>query len=90
MKKIYFISLFLLAGCSSEPKTELVSAKFSSMDECLEKIKSASGYSTLRPMTDKPTHVSGYLGDTNFDFNCELKNTGTEGIYVEGWYDKEI
>ena len=90
MKKILFVFVPLLfIGCSSEPPSDLMSGKFNSMEHCLESIKAQSGYSKLRPMTDKPNHVSGYLGDSDFDFNCEVIETGTEGTYVEGWYEKQ-
>ena len=90
MNKLLFIPLSLLVGCSSsEPPSDLMQGKFNSMEACLEKIKKDSGYNTLRPMTDKPDHVSGYLGDSDFDFNCEVKHTGTEGTFVEGWYEKQ-
>lgn len=92
MNKFLLLLPLLIVGCSSEPSeppSELMGGKFGSMEQCLETIKNDSGYSTLRPMTDKPDHVSGYLGDTDFDFNCELKETGTEGTFVEGWYEKQ-
>lgn len=92
IKKFFLLIPFVFIGCSSEPSeppSDLMSGKFNSMEQCLETIKTQSGYSQLRPMTDKPDHVSGYLGDSDFDFNCEVKETGTEGTYVEGWYEKQ-
>ena len=92
MKKVLLLLPVLIIGCSSEPSeppSDIMSGKFGSMAQCLETIKKDSGYSKIRPMTDKPDHVSGYLGDTDFDFNCEVKETGTEGTFVEGWYEKQ-
>ena len=72
-------------GCSSDPEPQIMGAKFGSMNECLASIKSKTG-EVLDPMTDKPEHVSGFLGKTGLQFNCEVKHTGTEGTYVDGWY----
>ncbi|MFW6745346.1 hypothetical protein ACODTT_14650 [Acinetobacter pittii] len=92
MKNLLILIPFILIGCSnepSEPPSELRGGKFASIQDCLEGIKKASGYSTLNPMTDKPNHVSGYLGNSHFDFNCEVVETGTQGTYVDGWFEQE-
>lgn len=74
-----------------KPKTEMQikGAKFPSMARCLSSIEKETKLS-LRPMTDKPDQVSGFLSDTERQFNCEIKQTGTEGTYVEGWYTVEV
>ena len=59
------------------------------MDECISSIKNKTG-ENLDPMTDKPDHVSGFLGKTGLQFNCELKQTGTEGTFIEGWYQEKV
>ncbi|HAF35484.1 MAG: hypothetical protein KBG80_10180 [Breznakibacter sp.] len=103
MFKILTASLLglLLIGCgnsdgtgSPKPKkpkteTEIQGAKFSSMSSCLKSIQSKTQL-PLKPMTDKPDHVSGFLGDTDRQFNCEVKQTGTEGTFVEGWFTVEV
>lgn len=93
MRNSLILVIFILIGCSSEPSepaSELRAGKFANIQDCLEGIKKASGYSTLNPMTDKPNHVSGYLGNSHFDFNCEVVESGTQGTYVDGWFEKEI
>lgn len=72
-------------GCSSEPSTELMGAEFDSISECLSSIQRKTG-EVLDPITDKPNHVSGFLGKTGLQFNCEVMKTGTKGTYVDGWY----
>lgn len=57
------------------------------MDECLNSISTVTG-EKLRPLTDEPTKVTGFLGDTNLQFFCGLKETGTEGSYIDGWYQE--
>ncbi|QNY27982.1 hypothetical protein IC763_03000 [Acinetobacter seifertii] len=91
MKKFLCLMICSLSfvGCSNEPEPQIMSAKFNSMDECLASIKSKTG-EALDPMTDKPEHVSGFLGKTGLQFNCEVKHTGTEGTYVDGWYQEKI
>lgn len=79
----------LIVGCSSEPEPQLLGAKFGSMEECLDSIKNKTG-EPLDPMTDKPEHVTGFLGKTGLQFNCEVKHTGTEGTYVDGWYQEKV
>jgi len=88
----------LLIGCGNsnsdgspkprKPKTEIqtMNAKFSSMSKCLKSIEKSSKTS-LNIVTDKPEEVSGLLGDSHkLGFACEIKETGTEGIFVNGWY----
>lgn len=71
-----------------KPKTEIqtMSAKFSSMNKCLDSIEKASK-GPLTIVTDKPRNVSGLLSTNNkLGFACEVTETGTEGTYVRGWY----
>lgn len=82
-----FGCLSLFSACSNEPEKEIVGRKFSSMNECLTSIMTINN-EKLDPMTDKPDHVSGFLGKTGRQFNCEVKNTGTEGSFVDGWYEQ--
>ena len=70
-----------------KPKTEIqtMSGKFSSMNKCLDSIEKASK-GPLRIVTDKPDEVSGLLSNSKLGFACQITETGTEGIYVSGWY----
>lgn len=88
--KFFLLTLGLLSivGCSNEPSPEIIGKKFTTMDECLASIRMET-QEVLDPMTDKPNHVSGFLGKTGLQFNCELKETGTEGTYIDGWYQKK-
>ena len=103
MFKILAISLLGLSliGCGNsdpnapskpkKPKTEMQmqAAKFSSMSRCLKSIQDTTKL-PLKPMTDKPEKVTGFLGDTVRQFYCGIKETGTEGTFVEGWYTEEV
>ena len=93
MKNILLSCLVIsLLGCSSEPSEpapQIMGKKFSSMSECLESIKNTTGQ-PLKPMTDKPTEVTGFLGETGLQFYCGLKETGTEGTYIDGWYQEAV
>lgn len=104
MFKIFTVSLLglILLGCgnsessnnsskSKKPKTEMQiqGAKFSNMPSCLKSIQDKTKLN-LKPMTDKPDQVTGFLGDTERQFNCQIKETGTEGTFVEGWYTEEV
>ncbi|AXA33177.1 hypothetical protein [Francisella adeliensis] len=61
--------------------------EFSSMSQCLNSIKSRNG--ELDIMWDKPKSVSGLVKGTKLNFGCDLKETGSRGTYVEGWYEHE-
>lgn len=92
MKKYLNLSLLpfiFIVGCSSEPAPQIMGAKFDSIQECLASIQKKTG-EKLDPMTDKPNHVSGFLGKTGLQFNCELKETETEGTYIDGWYQIKV
>jgi len=78
--------LFISSCGDSSP--ELMGGEFSSLQQCMSAIQTKTGLS-LKPVNDKPDHVSGYLGDTNRDFACKQMSTGTKGVYWEGWYEVE-
>jgi len=84
MKNLWIVLFLtmLLSGCGQN--NEVMSAKFSSMDNCLSSIKRNTN-STLNVITDKPGNISGKLSNGEH-FACQTKTTGTEGMYVEGWY----
>ena len=89
MKKILFGCFIIsLVGCSSDSKRETMTKNFNSMSECLESIRVTTGR-PLNIMTNEPTKVSGFQGETDLHFFCHVLETGTERDYVEGWYDRE-
>lgn len=91
------LSMFLIACGNSnsnttpkprQPETELrvMKSQFSSMNKCMKSIKKSS-HSSLNIVTNKPEEISGFLGKSNeLGFSCAIKETGTDGIFVEGWY----
>jgi hypothetical protein len=78
---------FLISSCGGS-SPELMGGEFSSLQQCLSAIQTKTGLS-LKPVIDKPDHVSGYLGNTKRDFSCKQMSTGTKGVYWEGWYEDE-
>lgn len=80
---ILFASMVLIANCGESSK--IMSAEFSSMDECISKMRKVTNPSKLRIMTDKPSRVSGFLSNGEH-FSCGIEESGTKGRYVEGWY----
>ena len=88
--KFFLLTLGLLSivGCSNEPAPEIIGKKFTTMDECLASIRMET-QEVLDPMTDKPNHVSGFLGKTGLQFNFPLKETGKEETYIDGLYQKK-
>ncbi len=87
MKKITTIIFFavLIAGCGKP--SEVMSAEFQSLSECLSSIQSVSGHS-LKIITDEPDNVSGFLSNGEH-FGCIQKSSGTKGIFFEGYYSIE-
>lgn len=88
--KITLIAILslLIVACSSEKK-KMVHFNFKSMFECLAYVQLETGQS-LRPVTDKPTKVTGFLGETSLQFYCGVEQTGTKGTFVRGWYEKVV
>lgn len=83
------LAIFIYWNSNSKPdvKNEIMESKFVSMKACLRSLKKESGHS-LKIYTDEPTLVSGSLGTTDLVFRCEVKETGSDGIYVLGWYER--
>ena len=79
---ILFLGVFLLSGCGKP--NEIMSAEFSSMDNCLSGIKKNTS-EELNVITDELGKISGKLSNGEH-FTCETKSSGTKGIYVEGWF----
>jgi hypothetical protein len=76
-----FIALSTI-GCGEQ--AEVRGAEFPTLSRCLEGIKKNTG-SSLEIYTDTPEKVSGVLSNGQ-TFSCEMKSTGTKGVYFEGWY----
>ncbi|MCW5297730.1 hypothetical protein DXT88_06025 [Herbaspirillum lusitanum] len=74
----------LAAIAATSGASEIYSAKFRTIKTCLASIQKSTKQK-LEIIRDKPTIVTGSLtnGET---FACEVKETGSEGVYVEGWY----
>lgn len=74
-----------VSACTGSGSSEVMSAKFGSLSQCLSSIRSNSGLEP-KPVTDTPQEVSGFLGSTTRGFACTMRSTGTQGVYWEGWY----
>ncbi len=87
MKKTTSLILLLsLYGCGKN--SQVMSAEFSSMDNCLSAIQRNSG-KELEIVTDKLGDISGFLKATKLGFQCKTEATGTKGVVVNGWYQTE-
>ncbi|MDX7750865.1 hypothetical protein SJR52_15345 [Aeromonas caviae] len=80
---VLFFSTVFLFGCG-DSEENMMSGKFASIDSCLSSIKKNT-QSTLDIVRNEPGDVSGFLSN-GAHFGCKTKTTGTEGVYVEGWY----
>lgn len=87
MKNFYSIALTIaaasLTACNSS-NDSVMEAKFYSMQTCLASIEKNSKQS-LKIVTDKPEEVSGILSNGK-GFACQLKETGSSGTFIRGWY----
>ncbi|MCV2445588.1 hypothetical protein [Acinetobacter bereziniae] len=87
MKNLFALILLLsLYGCGK--KSQVMSAEFSSMDNCLSAIQRNSD-KELEIVTDKLGDISGFLKDTKLGFQCKTEVTGTKGVVVNGWYQTD-
>lgn len=81
--------VIVFVGCKRDPNFEIISKKFNSMGECLSSI-TRNTRQPLRVVNHKIHKVTGFIGETDLQFYCYLKKTGTtEGTYVNGWYQQE-
>ena len=71
-----------------QQKSQVMSAEFTSMDNCLAAIQRNSGRQ-LNIVTDKLGDISGFLKDTKLGFQCKTEATGTKGVVVNGWYQTD-
>ncbi|HGY1116626.1 TPA: hypothetical protein ACNUX9_003493 [Providencia rettgeri] len=78
------MALSLLVVPFSISASDVMSADFKSMNDCLLGIQAASGKS-LEIVTDKPNSVSGFLSNGK-GFGCDRKESGTKGVYYNGWF----
>ena len=76
-----------IGGSDGGGSSQVMSAKFGSLSQCLSSIRSNSGLEP-KPVTDTPQEVSGFLGGTRRGFACTRKSTGTQGVYWDGWYQQ--
>lgn len=86
-KTLAVAAVVLVVGCSNGPETERVGRRFQTMAQCLDFIRQDTG-DTLRVITDKPGDVSGKTSRDGLFFRCEARATGTEGIILEGRWDR--
>jgi hypothetical protein len=75
-----------LTACG-KPK-EMYNGKFVSIQSCMSAIQTHTK-SGLRVVRDNPDVVSGYVGKSDRFFACEVKATGTQGVFVHGYWDEE-
>lgn len=88
---LFFVGLILfgLHSCiNRERDSTRVGRDFSSMDQCLDFIRADTG-EALKIVTDKPGDVSGLTVPSKLFFRCELMNTGTKGIFLQGRWDRK-
>lgn len=94
--------MFLPDGSSLTTYRYTMPSKFGTMKQCLKGVRLLNGYKELYMITDNYSEVFGYIvGDKSrveysiigkhhqqLLFDCEVKITGTDGLYYKGWYDK--
>ena len=79
-----YLKRLVLITDGNENAGDMMKAEFRTMAECLSAIKSNSGQN-LEVITDKPQEVSGFLSNGK-GFGCSRKESGTKGVYFEGWF----
>ncbi|WP_051299248.1 hypothetical protein [Marinobacterium litorale] len=80
-------ALYVLFGNKGESGANTVmGGEFRSLRSCLTNVESSSGFS-LDVIVDEPDNVTGYLRGTKRNFACTKKETGTKGVYWDGWYE---
>jgi hypothetical protein len=80
-RRVLVVGTMLLVACGN---SEVMQGEFSSMPQCLERLKISSGQE-LEVVTDKPDNVSGFLMNREH-FGCIRKESGSRGVYYQGWY----
>ena len=73
-----------LTACG-KPK-EMYNGQFGSIRGCMSAIQTHTK-SSLKIVRDNPDIVSGYAGKKFFA--CEVKVTGSQGVFVHGYWDAE-
>ena len=85
------VFLNLAQGCfdENEDSGKVASADFTTMAECVRYTKRAAERASRSSfesyIVDTPSQVSGKLANGK-TFTCGLRNTGTRGVYYNGWY----
>lgn len=82
IKRTLPLIVLALVACGKEQQT--MTGKYSSMQSCIEGTKRHTG-GNLNIITDKPDQVSGFLANGK-GFGCNVRETGSQGTYVEGWF----
>lgn len=80
--------LFGLHSCiNRERDSTRVGRNFTSMDQCLEFIRNDTG-EELKISKDTPGYIAGMTTPSKLFFVCELKNTGTQGLVLQGRWNR--
>lgn len=82
---IFLLCSFIVGCGQGDGKTSIRSAEFTSIASCVAGIKRDSGLN-LQISRDTPDVVSGTLTNGK-TFRCEKNESGSKGIYYEGWYE---
>ena len=83
------LSVLVITGCGDgKPPPSYRGGETRTLAECLESIKTDSGRSSLDIITDKPDEVSGFFAGSKKPFGCSRKESGTKGVYFEGFYEE--
>lgn len=84
IKLALFLFIFLTVNVPCATADSVMKGEFGSMQDCLESIKASAG-KISKFITNKPDEVTGRLSNGKM-FACEIKETGSKGIYYEGWF----
>lgn len=90
MKRILALIILSLitAGCGDGASSKTKAAEFVSLQKCLDSTAKAAKSSIANIVTDTPSVVTGFLANGK-QFGCELKSTGTKGVFYRGWFTYE-
>jgi hypothetical protein len=80
-----FVLYVLFGGKGESGSNTVMGGEFRSLRSCLTSIETSSGLG-LDVTIDKPDNVVGRLKGTKRSFACTKKETGTKGVYWDGWY----
>jgi hypothetical protein len=83
LKVIGVVGLIIFAT-ACDTNHSMMSSEFKSLAECLLGIRYDSKQE-LKIIIDTPEKVTGFLTNGQ-SFACQIKRSGTKGVYFEGWY----